>query len=356
MDQQRTDPQASKRTTADQGTHLQDTPWTPNAWVGMDVSKDTLDVCLIGAADVRHSGRFLNQTDGYIKLLKWVARLAPKAQVHFCVEATGAYSRAIALFLIEKGHHVTIANPLRTKYAALAQGQGNKTDKSDAQVIAVWCRDQKPPLWRLTKPQVRELVALSHYLDALINQSVQHKNRLSEPGLIPAVETSLRLLLDQTEQQIQQMEQAIRTLIDDDPDLRQDRDLLLSIPGIGEATAIRLLAEMPDVTEFSCASSLACYAGLTPRVFQSGSSVRKPARLSKQGNGRLRAALFMAALSARQHNVLVRCFCERLLGRGKAKKAVICAGMRKLLLIVYGVLRHRKPFDKNYLPAMAIAA
>jgi len=138
--------------------------------------------------------------------------------------------------------------------------------------------------------------------------------------------------------------------IDQHPELKRRRDLLCSIPGIGETTAARLLSEM-SATEFSRARQLAAYAGLVPSPRESGSSVRGRGRLSKRGNVRLRRALYWPAIVAMRHNPTLRAFAQWLRQAGKPTMVIVAALMRKLLHIAFGVLKHGRPFDPNYHPA-----
>ena len=147
------------------------------------------------------------------------------------------------------------------------------------------------------------------------------------------------------DEQIEQLAQRIREHIDQNPDLKERKELLTSIPGIADVTAARLLAEIPPLERFEGAPQLAAYAGLTPREHQSGSSVYRRSRLSKTGNAHLRHALYMPALVALRWNPTIQVFAARLRERGKHKMAIVGAIMRKLLHIVYGILKSGKPYD-----------
>lgn len=324
-------------------------------WIGLDVSKDTLDVCLLRATGKEKHKQFSNDAAGHAKLLRWVQHLAGEEVCHYCLESTGSYSMAVAHFLAEAEQRVSIVNPARIKYAAMAQGVGNKTDKADARLIATYCRKEQPALWRAAAPEVRVLVALVrrlHSLQELVVQElvVQEQNRLAAPGLPVEVRASLKKKksIRFLEAQVKRLQQHIKEHIDNYPGLKADKQLLLSIPGIGETTAHELLGEMPDVTQFSCAQSVATYAGLCPREHSSGSSVRKRTRLSKQGNSHLRKALYFPAVSAVQWNPSVRAHYERMREKGKGKMVALGAAMRKLLMICYGVLKSRQPFDPQW--------
>ncbi len=156
--------------------------------------------------------------------------------------------------------------------------------------------------------------------------------------------------------QITELQQTIDQLVASHPELKSQRDLLESIPGIGKLTAYALMAEIGNWRNFPSARQLAAFAGLTPRQRTSGSSVRGRTKLAKTGNAHLRRALYLPAIVAWKHNPLIRVFCERLLARGLCKMAVIAAAMRKLLHIAFGVLKSGRPFDPEYVPAAQIAS
>lgn len=144
------------------------------------------------------------------------------------------------------------------------------------------------------------------------------------------------------------LHQQVQEHIDQHPSLKADKELLLSIPGVGESTAYWLLAELPEVQQFSCAQEAAAFAGLNPCEYSSGTSVKKKTRLSKRGNVYLRKCLYMPALAAKRFNPCVAALCARLQEKGLAKKAIIGAAMRKLLMLAYGVLRTQHKFDKDW--------
>lgn len=174
----------------------------------------------------------------------------------------------------------------------------------------------------------------------------QEHNRLETT---PAVADLIHKHLKYLEQDIQATKQLIHDHFDQHPGLKQERDLLTRIPGIGETTAAVVLAEIQSVNNFASAKQLAAYIGLSPSEYTSGSSVRGKTQLSRTGSSRLRKALYLPAVVAKNHNPLIRAFCERLRLRGQAKMQVIAAAMRKLVHIIYGVLKSNRPFDPNYL-------
>jgi transposase len=191
---------------------------------------------------------------------------------------------------------------------------------------------------------VRELQALARRLDSLLEMRQMEANRL-EVAATAAVTESLAGHLAYLDEEVARTEELIRSHIDSHPGLRGQRDLLLSIPGIGETTAAKLLAEIMDVKLYASARQLAAFAGLAPRLHESGSSVRRKTRLSKAGAPRLRKALYFPAIAAIRYNPHVRAMSERLKERGKCPMQIIGAAMRKLVHLAYGVLKSGKPFD-----------
>jgi len=264
-------------------------------------------------------------------------------QVHACLEATGVYGEAVAEFLYEKGHRVSVVNPLRIKSYANSDLQRNKTDSADARTIAAFCLVKDPGDWHPMPAEVKHLQELSRRLESLADMLGSENNRLesSSPRVRPSVKRMIRTL----EKEIENVRRLIKEHIDDHPDLKQQSDLLQSIPGVGEKTAQLLLSEI-EFSRFDSARSVAAQAGVTPGRRQSGTSINWT-RLSKIGNGRIRKALYFPAITAIKHNEIVRTFASRLSQNGKAPMQVICAAMRKLLHIAFGVLKNNQPFDPN---------
>jgi transposase len=323
----------------------------PAAWVGIDVSQDTLDACLLprpgGPARTR---AFANDAAGHAALAEWADAHAGGLPLGFCLESTGAYGEALATALSDAGRHVSVANPARVKYAGLMRGQGNKTDRADARLIAEYALRERPPAWRPPAPEVRELQALVRRRDDLRQLAAREKGRLAAPGLARSARKSIARTAAFMEREAERLQGQAEELIAASAALAAARDLLRSIPGVGAVTAAALLAELPEPARFASAQQAAAYAGLAPREYRSGSSVRRRTRLSKAGNARLRKALYLPTLTAIRFNPLLRRFFERLVAAGKARMAAVGACMRKLLMIAYGVLKNRTPFD----PAWAL--
>ena len=318
-------------------------------FLGIDIAKKTFDAALLRNDKFRHK-KFANTSDGFKQLDAWLVKQGA-IQIHACLEATGSYSELLAVHLHQAGHTVSLVNPARIKAFSQSELQRNKTDRADATLIARFCSMHHPTVWTPPPAEIRELQALVRHLDDLIGTRTQLANRLSDGPRVESVLESLRSLIKTVDAEIKLTKQKIRKHIDDHPSLKQDCDLLETIPGIGERTATILLAEIQHLRHYKHARQAAAYAGLSPRLEDSGTSI-KSSRLSKTGNSRVRKALFMPAIVASRYNPVLRQFSERLLRRGKPKMVIIGAVMRKLLHLAFGVLKTRRPFDANH----AIAA
>ena len=312
--------------------------------LGIDVSKDKFDVALL--VDESNLDRFKqkvfsNDHDGFVRLLGWLKTRA-SGPVHFGMEATNTYWESLAEFLSDQGMLVSVINPSLVKKEAQSWGERNKTDKADARVIARYCVAKKPQAWIAPSKETRELRDVVRHLSCLQEERQRHRNRL-ETASSDAVRSSLEQLIVFLDEKIDELENGIRDHIDRYPGLKSEADLLRSIPGVGDKTIAVILSELPDVSTFCSAKESVAYGGLSPRRIESG-NCKGATRLCKFGNAQLRRALYFPAVVATQHNPLIRDFYIRLRQNGKCKMSAIGACMRKLLAIVYGVLRTGTPF------------
>lgn len=326
-------------------------------YLGIDVSKAKLDCCLLEAASGKRKIKSVdNSRSGVVALISWCAKhQAPGAEVQVVMEPTGCYHEAAALALHEAGFTVSLINPLHLRRFAESLGALNKTDAADAALLARFGRERQPLPWQPPKPAVRALQALLARHEALAGDVQREQNRLEQAALAGAPELVLDSIgsnISHLEDQLRKLEQAINDHINGDPDLRSQRALLLTIPGVGARVANRFTALLA-AHRFDSAEQLAAYLGLTPVHRESGSSVRAPARLSKKGPARLRALLYMPAVVAKQHNAHVKALYERLLARGKSKMSAIGAAMRKLVHLCFGVVKSGQPYSPVWEPKNA---
>jgi transposase len=311
--------------------------------LGIDIPKLKFDVALLRDGGKFKHRVFPNSAAGFAQLSAWLEKQTA-GRVHACLEATGAYSEALATYLHERGHVASVVNPAQIKSYAGSHLSRAKTDKADAALIARFCSERRPPQWGPLPQEVRESQALPRRLDSLLEMRRMEANRL-EVAATAAVTESLAEHLAFLDREVARTEGLIRSSIDSHPGLRAQRDLLVSTPGIGATTAAKILGEIMDVKLYESAGQLAAFAGLAPRLHESGSSVKKRAKLSKVGAPRLRKALYFPALAAIKYNPYVKELSERLRARGKCPMQVIGAAMRKLIHIAYGVLKSGRPFD-----------
>jgi transposase len=318
---------------------------TASNWLGIDIAKDTFEACL-RLATRSVLGRFDNTPAGFTRLDHWLKKHAG-GPVHACLEATGRYSEGLAEHLHAAEHTVSVINPARVKAFAAATLTRTKTDRTDAALLAEFCQRHQPAAWSPPPPAQRELRALVRRRESLLGLRQQETNRLASGETSAWVRASLQAVVALLDEQLAQLEQAIAQQVQAEPALKRQVAWVDSIPGIGFTTAAALLGEL-DFGAYPSARQVAAQAGLTPRQRQSGTSVHGRPRLSKQGASQLRKILFFPALVAMRHNPVIQAFAQRLADRGKAKLAIVCACMRKLLHLVYGVLKSGRCFDPNH--------
>ena len=316
-----------------------------NSVVGIDVSKHKLDVALFTNERYWYS-TFDNTRSGFKALLKWLKHQRAGG-VHACLEATAMYGEAVAECLHTAGHTVSVINPARIKAFADSQLVRNKTDRSDARVIADFCLAQHPTRWSPPDPAMRELRTLVRQLDDLAAIRQQERNRLKSGISLPSALRTLRRHIAFLDREIKASQLRIKHHIALHPELSRLVALLMSIPGIGHKSACKLLAEIQDIDQFDSPRQLAAYAGVTPRQYVSGSSIHRKSRMSKKGNALLRSALFFPAMVAKRCNPVLRPFAHRLADSGKPPLSVTGAVMRKLLHIIFAVWKSGLPFDPS---------
>jgi len=314
--------------------------------IGIDISKGSFDV-MVFIQGIKHQLQFQNNRTGFRQFQKWLKK-RKVADAHVCMEATGCYADELARYLYERDNEVSVVNPKRVKSYAESKLIRNKTDVMDAAIIEDFYRTQQPRLLEPPAPEIDELQMMTRHLEALKKMRAQEPSRLKSGITAPVVKEMIQNHIIFLEQEIEQLEEQIDKHIDHHPGLKKDAESIESIPGVGPLTAAILIAELKDINRFDSASELAFNAGFSPQKRQSGTSVRGQPKLSKIGNARLRKAFYFLSMSARQHNPIIRTFCERLSVRGKQTMVVQGAAMRKLLHIVYGVCKQGRPFDPAY--------
>lgn len=313
--------------------------------IGIDVSKATLAVVRLTADGKLKQKSCANTAAGHAQLIAWLAH-HEAAGWPVGLEATGGYHEDVALALHAAGYHVSILNPAAIAAYAQSQLTRAKTDPGDAVLIARFVQTHQPLAWTPAPAERRALQALVRRLESLQEMRTQELNR-GERVTTAAVRASIDAMLAHLDTEITAVRRAIRQHFDDHPTLRADRDLLTSIPGIGETTAAIVLSELLDPKRFTNARPVAAYSGLVPKLRYSGTSVHQRGHLSKVGPARLRHGLYWAAVTAIRCGARFQQFAARLRAAGKAPLVIIAAVMRKLLELAYTLLRSRAQYDPS---------
>src|SRR5215210_5013114 len=204
--------------------------------LGIDIAKLKFNVCLINNGGKLRHKLFANTPTGFEQLHDWLSKQRVEC-VHACLEATGTYGESLSLFLYQAGHTVSVINPAAIKAFAQSRLSRIKTDRVDAELIARFCLAQAPPAWTPLPEEVRELQALVRRLESLIEMRVMEENRLSSGITVEAVRQSVEQLMAYLNQEIKHTEELIREHINSHPTLKQQSQLLDSIPGIAQTTA-----------------------------------------------------------------------------------------------------------------------
>ena len=323
-------------------------------YVGIDVSKKKIDCLWLRDPQTLKvkSKVFPNQQSGFEQLLTWMEKtLSPQAeQIHVIMEATGVYHEALAHALFDHGIRVSIVNPAFVHDFAKGLGLRNKTDQQDAKLLARYGAMTSPALWQPAAPEIRELKALLSRLDAVEKDLRRERNR-EEKALVSAsseaVLQSIRTIVEQLKQEVERLRETIDDHINRHPELKADRELLESIPAIGQVMSREMIGLLRS-RQFTSASQAAAFVGLVPRQCESG-QWRGQTRMSKNGNSRLRAKLYLAAVVATRYNPDIQAQYHRLLKAGKSKMQALGAAMRKLLQICFGVLKHHNKYQPQTL-------
>lgn len=305
--------------------------------VGIDVSKDRLDVA------VRPGGEMFVVSRDAEGLDALIARLKPLAPEAVAVEATGGYETVVAASLAAAGLAVVVVNPAQVRSFAQALGKRAKSDPIDAAIIAHFLEATKPQIRPLPDAETQllaDLVARRRQIVAMIGAERQRQKRLTNKRL----QKSIARLLAALQKELSSLETDIDETVRGSPAWRDKEDLLASVPGIGKTIARTLLAELPELGNLD-RRKVAALVGLAPWTRQSGQWKGK----SFIGGGRadVRSALFLGAMVAARHNPDLKLFRDRLVAAGKPKLVALVATARKLLTILNAIIRDQKPWRQQ---------
>lgn len=318
---------------------------------GVDVSKSKLDVLwLRDVQSLRKKRKTLtNGPKAHEAFLAWAERVtgARPEQMHVVIEPTHVYHEAFATGLNEAGVRVSLVNAHKVRQYAQGLGWMNKSDPIDSLILAQYGTQAPLRAWQPEPAEIRHLKALLDRLHTLDKEIRREDNRLEKArysDLAPQVTESIEQTLAFLRAERQRIEQSIDDHIDRHPQLKHDRELLQSVPGVGSSVSSYMIALLRG-RRFKSGNQAAAFIGLNPVFEQSGTTVRKRTRLSKHGSAWFRSKLYMPAIVSKQYNPDIKALYERLLANGKAKMAALGAAMRKLVVICYGVLKHQTPYQ-----------
>jgi len=303
----------------------------PNVFVGIDVAKAALDVAVRPSGEQR---RIANETEGIRELAKWLGDLRPHLIV---VEATGGYEAALVAELGVAGLSVAVVNPRQVRDFARASGRLAKTDQVDAQALAHFAEALRPVPRPLPDAQAQELAALLERRRQVVGMRVAEENRLAA-ARVAAVRAHLQAHLAFLAADLRDVDEQLRRRVQASPLWRAHEDLLRSVPGVGPATALTLLANLPELGRLSH-GQIAALVGVAPLARDSGT--QRGRRSVWGGRAAVRTTLYMATLRATRCNPVIRTFYARLVQAGKPKKVALVACMHKLLTILNAMVKHQ---------------
>jgi transposase len=306
-------------------------------YVGIDVSKDQLDIAVRPTGD---TWSMANDAPGIIEVVQRLAQLHPKLVV---LEATGGFQMPVAGALASAGLPLSMVNPRQVRDFARATGRLAKTDRLDAQVLAHFAEAVRPTPYPLPDAQTQELTALLTRRHQVVEMLTAEKNRLRatrSEAVHQRVQDHIRWL----EQELADLDDDLEHSLRESPLWREKDNLLRSVPGIGRVVSITLLADLPELGTLS-RHQIAALVGVAPLNRDSGRF--RGRRIVWGGRARVRAALYMAALTASRYNPIIKAFYHRLCGAGKARKVALTACMRKLLIILNSMVKHQQTWTPD---------
>jgi transposase len=314
-------------------------------YYGIDISKDVFDVCDSHGTHYQFSNAYKGFKE-FVKLLE--------DNAHCVMEATGYYHYQLAYYLLEHSVVVSVENPLSVKRFIQMKLSKVKTDKSDSKMICDYGQKVELKLWKGESKVQQECLQITRLISLYFKQSTALKNKihgeevLGKPSKL--VLSSLKRSLKHVQSEIKTLEKKVHEMVK--VEHQELLTLLESIPGMGRKTSIMLIILTDGFDRFQSSKQLCSFAGLTPIIRQSGSSVRGRPRISKVGNQKLRNLLFMCSFTACQHNKACKAIFDRITDKGKSKKLALMAVCNKLLKQAFAISQSRIRYDANYVSVL----
>lgn len=316
-------------------------------FVGIDVSKDTLDVCISFDGDRFQTQKFANNRQGFAFIMAWLGQQAEPATWRIGLEATSAYHLAVVRYFKDNGVLVLVLNPKQARDLARGLRILRKNDATDARVLALCMK----MAWRhpevLPDLQGQRVQEISRRIDVLVRHRADEKKRLQKPGLCKEVFDSIGRQIVALDKEIRRMETAWLEALNDSDELLNCYTLCLGVPGVGHKTARVVVSELCATPRKRTVKQCVAYAGLAPHERSSGTSLRKPSRIYGTGNKRLRTGLYMGAICTIRIDPECRDLYMRIVGQGKPAKVALVAVMNKTMRRLAAVLNRQSPWLKT---------
>ena len=311
-------------------------------FVGIDVSKETIDLAYLEANNQWKSIKINNKVEDFRKFIKTIP-----TDAHCVMEATGPYYLSLACFLYENKFKVSVVNPLIIKRYSQMKMRRTKTDKADAKIIAEYAREQTPELWKPTDKVIAQIQQINSALEKLTQQRSAWKNKDEAQDKNPNGDDFTQKIIDETldfyDTKIKEIETKLDEIIKNN--FSEMNAIIRSIPGIGAKTATTLIVITGGFEKFENYKQLISYVGLAPRIYQSGTSVKGKSHICKMGMKRIRQLLYMCSLTAKESNFACKQLFERLVEKGKSKKLAIIAVANKLLKQAFTIVKKNELYN-----------
>jgi len=312
-------------------------------YVGIDISKLSFDVAICNFESKYKYFKFANNEGGFVSFLKHL-----DTSESICVmEASGPYYLKLATFLSEREIAVCVVNPLIIRRFSQMRMSRTKTDKKDAMLIAEYGKTEKPNLWQPEEDYVLELKQMQAYLEQLNKNRtgfiVQKEAFIQNPIKSETIEKSITTVLETIEQEIKQIENRMELIIKTHH--QEMFNQLKSIPGMGAKTSLFLIVISGGFSKFDNHKQLASYVGISPRIFESGTSVKGRSKICKMGMSKVRAMLYVCAWSAKRYNKSCKDLYDRLVEKGKPKKLALIAVVNKLLKQAFAIATKKEYYS-----------
>jgi len=315
-----------------------------NKVIGIDISKQKFDVCFLEGQS-KTSEVFTNDLAGFRKLAKCISNLDLVV-----MEATGPYFLKLATYLVDSGHRVSVVNPLVIKHYSRMRMSRAKTDKKDAYLIACYGQGENPPLWNKQEDYIMQINQGLTLLQGFEKQMTMNKNQMEALSVLPYCDkqalNALRSVIACLEKQVLKVEKHLQEVVREH--YQETNTALQTIPGIGPKASLLLIAITGNFEKFTNSRQLISYLGLSPRIYESGTSVKGKAHICKMGMSKARRTLYMCSWTAKFNNPQCVELYQRLKEKGKPEKVIKIAIANKLVRMAFAVGKNLSAYDKNY--------